>query len=357
MTPFSPQKLDYSHEKFVDREEALELVLDKARRIAQGEREERRVILFHGQRGSGKTWLLHEIEALKPEGVSCCRHRLPAGISIETIRQEAASQPRPLIVLLDVDGAQGPELDELASRVLAPLVREEKILIVLAERGRGHYWLIPEFRDKSEEYDLEPFKREDMEEQVARQVPKTAASLDHIEALGGGYPWSTYVLAMHLPDSVVALDLCIEMFLTRANKHLREPFTALSVLRAFDEERMVPLLRAFSKKFRDQEWTYRKCQDMLQGLLETTLANWNSERRGYVIDEPLRRALEARLLVQDPELWRKLHDEARALYGQWVQVQDHPYASEWWMQEMAYHEERLNKGALARPASPLVATR
>jgi hypothetical protein len=48
-----PDKLPYDHDKFVDREEALKIVLHKARRISAGLPVERRVVIFHGQRGCG----------------------------------------------------------------------------------------------------------------------------------------------------------------------------------------------------------------------------------------------------------------------------------------------------------------
>ena len=72
-----PVKLEYRHEYFVDREQELKEVLGKARRIANGKLERRRVLVCRGSRGGGKTWLLKELERLAPEnGIHPCYQEL-----------------------------------------------------------------------------------------------------------------------------------------------------------------------------------------------------------------------------------------------------------------------------------------
>jgi hypothetical protein len=55
-------KLPYDHAKFVDRVPEWQLVVSKAQKLANRQPEDKRVVIFHGARGSGKSWLLRESE-------------------------------------------------------------------------------------------------------------------------------------------------------------------------------------------------------------------------------------------------------------------------------------------------------
>jgi hypothetical protein len=331
----------------VDREETLEIVLQKVRRISAGLPVERRVVIFHGQRGSGKTWLLQELERRLHNYITPRLIDLRERAEVSTIKVQIPEQ-RPLALLVDnVNEASESQLDALLERVLAPLVQEKDVLIVLAERGRPHYWTAPEFREKSDEFDLGPFEPGDVEEQIKRQVPTAAAQAAEIESLGGGYPWSTYILARHLPQKRTALECCVALFLEGLDGSLRSYFEALSVLRAFDETRIGPLLRAYSPAFASRVWDYAACRKVRQRLVATMLARWNGDARGYVLDEPLRLVLEAALCERDLELWVLLHCTAYRLYADWAE--DYEQSREWWAQEKQHHANRL-KGAGRSPA-------
>ena len=257
-------------------------------------------------------------------------------------------EQRPLVLLLDnVNEAGESYLDRLLEQVLAPRVQENDVLIVLAERGPPHFWPALEFRQKSDEIDLEPFEPPDIEKQVRKQAPATRAQLAEVESLGGGYPWSTYTLAWYLPDRLPALEQCAALFLEDMNGDLRPYFEALSVLRAFDETRIGPILRAYSPEFADRTWGYAACRTVRADLLATTLARWDGDARGYVLDEPLRLVLEAALRERERELWVRLHCTAYRLYQDWAE--SYPQSRAWWEQEARYHASCL-AGAGLSPA-------
>jgi hypothetical protein len=330
-------KLPHNPKKFVDREKALEIVLEKARRIADSLSVERRVVIFHGQRGSGKTWLLEELKHRVRE------HAEPylvvlGEVKVDTIRSKIP-KVRPLVLLLDeVNAPDDPFLDELLERVLAPLVQESNVLIVLAERGQPHYWAAPEFREKADEFDLEPFTPDDTKKQIKEQVSKTKAKSDIIVSRTGGYPWANYIFARHLPDEKGGLERCVELFLQDVEDELEPYFKVLSVLRAFDETRMGLIFPSYPL-FADQTWSYAICRDRRKELVKTTLTKWKEEERGYVLDSSLQIVLETLLYEQNHKLWKRLHCTAYRMYRDWAEKYEQ--SRTWWAKEAQYHAHRL----------------
>lgn len=338
-----PEKLPFDSDKFVDREEALGLVLGKARRITDGLSVERRVVIFHGERGAGKTWLLRELEHRLQNGFSSSfvAHRitLDEDIDIKAFKSGIPTQ-RPLALLLDdVNEATECLLKSLQDRVLAPLIQDEHVLIVLTERGRPHYWTAPEFREKSDELDLEPFEPDDTETQLKTQVPDAATEAAIIAARTGGYPWANYVLACYLPDEKRGLERCLRLFLQDVDEGLWPYFRVLSILQAFDETRMGFILPVYPL-FAGEMWNYRACREKRKALVNTTLAEWREDARGYVLDEPLRLVLEALLRKQDPVQWQRLHCAAYRVYRRWANR--HEQSADWWTEEAEYHAGKLD---------------
>ena len=56
-----PERLLYNHDQFVDRTDEVQLVLSKVQRLPRNDSLKRRTVIFHGQRGTGKSWLLQEV--------------------------------------------------------------------------------------------------------------------------------------------------------------------------------------------------------------------------------------------------------------------------------------------------------
>ena len=345
----TPDRLTYTHAGFVNCEEALEHVLNRAEVIAFRQLVRNRVVIFYGEQGSGKTWLLHELEYrvqnvglevrfvdLKALWQEAREHASSAVAAFQAVLDGVA---RPLTLLIDdIHEASDEALEQLEAQVLAPLAQEKDVLIVLAERGPPHYWETPEFREKSDTFDLEPFEEHHIEEQIEKQVPETEASIDEIERLGGGYPWATWLLAKRLP-APTAPGECVSLFLAKVDKDLRPHLEALSGLRAFDETRMEPLLQTYWHNPGDQTWDYTSCRRLRQRLEATNLVQWDDKKRGYLIHEPLRRVLEESLLARDLHMWTLLHCTSYQLYADWATK--YRQSRTWWLQEAQYHSIRL----------------
>jgi len=132
------------------------------------------------------------------------------------------------------------------------------------------------------------------------------------------------------------LQECAEELL-KSVADLRPYFQALCVLRAFDEDRMAPLLATW---FSDDpaKWDYQRCRRIREDMVATRLVRWRGGQ-GYVMDEAVRTVLENALREAESERWRVLHQAACDLYTCWVE--QYPTARERWQPEAEYHQGRL----------------
>jgi hypothetical protein len=378
-----PERFPYSHDKFVNRTDEVRLVMDKVQRLVSCLSDDKRVVIFHGARGSGKSWLLREIEyrirGTHPS-IPCPYFNLAlatppfdeavrdivkqiyqefAGTSATTLPDDAPliqwlpllreirHSTRVLVVLFDhVDESPHKLLALLEDRCLSPLSVCPKVLIVLAGRGKEYTWKGQELRFKSEECDLGYFDLSHTREQIEKQVPQPPPSVDEVWKLSGGYPWSNYILGTHYEDKAAALGQCLEFLLYELSvteDHISW-LRALCVLRAFSDQMIPPMLSAC---FDDQgilSWQYRQYRQVRQSLTATTLVKWSETSGGYVIDEALRRVLENWLYAHDQTMWRRLHTAARDLFETWKN--DYPRTADRWKEAMAYHQEKLTHGPL-----------
>ncbi len=376
------ERLAYDHEKFVNRRQEIKQVLDIVQRWLQKGRSDRRTVIFHGQRGTGKSWLLDEIayRLADKENLLCLPFELnaytdhPPQAAVRAIMQKVYqavspshdAQPPPmtetdlsqlaeglvsqvkqngnaLILFLDhVDESDKVLLETLEDHLLAPLIGEPKVLLFLAGRGRHHNWKRPELRLKFIEIDLQPFETQHTLAQLSKQVPEATANAEEIQALSGGYPWSSYILGRQLSDLVSALNECINLLLDEYTD-LRSYFEALCVLRAFDEARMAPLFKAYRQDWAQKEWWFGECREMRQAMLNTGMVKWEENKSGYTIDQALRPMLESYLRLCNSERWLCLHQTALRLFTDWANKYER--ARERWQDEAQYHKERLSKSA------------
>jgi len=350
-----PERLPYNPNQFVNRKKALRQVLETVRLLAAGLPVERRVFFVCGERGCGKTWFQHHLawELERQEMASVLYLNLPdrweeerglIRLTVESIAasvQKANNPSLPSVLLIDgVDDVPADLVERLEEHVLAPAAQQPRTLIVIAERSGPRHWNGPEFREKSTRIELGPYEdpaHDYVRAQIEKQLPATTADLDEVREWSGGYPWSAYLLARNLPLGGRALQNCA-LSLLGEHQDLYPYLEALSVLRAFDEVRMSEL---FGLCFPDETWDYPACLDMRKKLLATTMVHWVKEKRGYVIDEPLRLLLEAALRQRERALWRGLHCVAYRLYEEWVG--NFEQSREEWAREQAYHEEALRR--------------
>ena len=383
-----PDRLTHDHDKFVDRITEVRLVLDLVQRLLLGEPSDRRTVIFHGQRGAGKSWLLREIAfrlANKESGLTLYldladftgqephdaiqtviqRVHQPvaetigsAAVSLhatndldqlaEWLVADVKQMPGALVVLLDhVDESHKALLEALEDHLLGPLVGVPEVLLILAGRGKEYIWKGPELRIRSQECDLRHFEPSDTQEQLEKQVPQPTPPADEIQQLSGGYPWSNYILGVNRDDRIAALEQCITNligdWLNRSDPPAdRACLDALCVLRAFSDAMIPFMLGAYSDDSVYQTWEYRRYRQIRQSLLQTTLAKWDEPSGGYVIDQALRRVLEHWLYEKHREVWTRLHTAARDLFDEWASK--YPRTAARWRKETTYHDGKLAHG-------------
>ena len=373
--------LEYLPKKFVNRRQEIELVMKQVRALLQGDRPDARTIIFTGERGTGKSWLLAHLQKVKLDALSGVHtfefnlheyadwdpilavadilKRLDAAIGkrntklgitladmsrnlMQDVRQSLGKQV--LVLLVDyVYESDWKLLAALEDYLLGPLAVEPRVLIVMAGRGRAYPWKTPELRLKARFVDLEPFPdvaltTEQLERQQKRAVPRAAK----IHDLSGGNPLANYLLATYR-DTGTALDKVIDgMLETVPDEHrrqVRDYLEALCVLRSFDEERIPAMLAAYYDSAAYGEWSYAQARRVREILVKWAFARWDADKGGYVLDELTRKLLGRYLKTAQHDRWEKLQRAASELYEEWER--DYPRTRKRWQQEVKYHDQYL----------------
>ena len=379
----------YSPAKFVDRKDEIEFILEKVQRLPYGLEKRERLLIFVGGRGTGKTWLLRRLkdelrdlgtpldiffldlarywskapsvavmeilldaaqEVLGPGG-------LPGDIPSEVARRfmdrlRPRLEERPLVALVDaVYETPQALLVELETYFIAPLANEPCILLVMAGRGRPYPWKKPEVRLNIQAVPLGGFEEDkDIEEQIRKQVgrrPRMEPA--EIKKWGDGVPLVNYLLGKYGREGLeFALEEMLEPVDADDRQRVREGVEAICMLRAFEEDRLQRMLAAYrGKSVGDYEAAV--IRDL---LVKWSLARFEREAGGYVLDGPVRKVAERHLEENHPQLWKKLHCAAYRLYEEWSKGR----GAEWWKKEKDYHERRLEeKGIDAAECPPATA--
>jgi hypothetical protein len=393
--------LVYNDPYFVDREEALAVVLDKARALLRGEPVRNRTTTYYGPRGSGKSWLLRELHhrlqnsaefqnqvtslfiALGPAtaGVPSDGRYVPADAKAEEQPSEAISellenavaklglgtppspsvdrlgslivegcrrQGCPIVVLVDGVDEMPPEfLRELENHFLAPLSLEPYILIVLGGRirdPRKYAWKMPELRLYADEVWLEPFAEDDTREQLARlsSLGLSPKAAPEVQKAGNGYPLSNVVLATYLegdPPQWRDKGAALRECADLLLENVTPPLR--------DYFRALCVLRSFDEMRmppllavwfrRPLEHWDYQCCRRIREDMVATRLARWGESQGFVMDEAVRVMLENDLRENEPQRWRALHRAAYDLFTDWANR--YPTAKDRWMPEAEYHQQ------------------
>lgn len=369
----------YSPGVFVDREGETSVVMEKARALAERRPVDKRTVIFIGERGTGKSWLLAHLQnelartgvvvflvslgeyagwnpllavadLLKRLSAATGGRREGLGATLADMSRNLMQDVRKwldekaLALLVDqVYESDWKLLAALEDYLLGPLAVEPRVLIVMTGRGRAYPWKTPELRLKAEFIDLRPFPDESTTaEQLERQHKKAVPRAPEIHALSGGNPLANYLLAVH-DDPAAGLDQVIEGMLetvpTEQRRQVRDYLEALCVLNSFDEERIPTMLAAYYGDDGYRRWSYAQARQVREELVKWAFARWDADRGGYVLDEPTRQLLERYLETAQRDRWERLQQAASALYEGWAR--DYPRTKDRWQQEARYHVQQL----------------
>ena len=386
--------LSYQSESFVNREAELALIVDKARRMRNNlssppnPPERQRVMKFNAERGMGKSWLLQEAARRMTNEIGMVAHyidlekyskqnpeqalrdkllpdlltRLDASSAAYQSIADATNHlilrldelPETLLVVLidHMDESDKDLLDTLDNRCLSQLATRPNALLVLAERGKGHTWITLALRHPPTR--LQRFAANHTQEQLERQVPGAAGSVDEIQQRSNGIPLANLLFGQAIISSPSDPSPDVIDTLLGQAQSLRRQFEALCVLRAFDELRMQAMFIEYLNAPGDPTWDNLACINARKDLVATSLVRWDGDKRGYVIDEALRPILENALRVQDESLWHRLHERAYRLYVEWAN--SYPQSQAEWAAEAKYHANAMKQTTVPlNPSSGLSA--
>lgn len=298
---------DYRYELFVNRYGETEEVVKRLQNLLAGRPVERRTIVFSGEYGLGKSWLLRHIyntilERIEPSQrkrvyrlfIDLDEYReddpiVATGAILEQASQTLFRAPLPgtspgevsrafvdrlhdflgdervLVVFVEaVYRASWDLLATLENYFLGPLAIEPRVLILLDSQRRGYPWKTPELRIKAESRLLDLFDEDTTKEQVERIIAQKRGLFrrppevdpNRIYEWSQGHPLANYLLTALWAEKKVepprALDEVIEQILERSvpegeRAEARKYVEALCVLRAFDEDRIRAMLSAYAE--------------------------------------------------------------------------------------------------------------
>lgn len=389
---------------FVGREHEIREVTGRVKRLKDGEAVEKRIVVFYGPTGSGKTWLsckliqeLRETLGVDAERIDLAKllegsmkptvrrileevfdryvEKRPGGraawgapptdnaqMSEHIVRlvKYASQDPGVAVLILDhVNRLDRITMDLVDQFLILPLSQLPQVVLVLNGRQDAPTWKSSQVRFMAVEMDLCPFPEEVIREQVNRLNPSALVLISQIENLSGGYPLVTRLLteaitagATNLND---ALTKCVNEILAEVPAGpppdppnappLRECIKALAILSDFDDDRNKFFLAEFLHKPDLQDNKPRWHRKLNRALLDTQLVKpYRAGVGGYAVDAAVCHVVEAWLRETQQEEWIRRHCLALRFYECWTK--EYPATAVRWLERAEYHRDRLRGAGL-----------
>ncbi len=225
----------------------------------------------------------------------------------------------------------------LESHLLEPIVRTDRTVTVVAGRREIPRWREFSVRQRLVKWRLEAFSLEDTLEQLDKRRFSREGKI--IYPFSFGHPYVTQVLGQKLVEwagprpitpefekehepQILELLAAVEDMLLDVGPELREILRILSILRKFNIEAARYLLSQIPKDSRLRERYSQKADayylNLFDELEDTNLVWWSTEKRGYVLSYTVRRIMNRRLQMQDPQEFARRHHVALELYREWI---------------------------------------
>lgn len=277
-----------------------------------------------------------------------------------TIYVDRLIQRQPVMLLFDNTEKIPMEVfDWLEVEVLSPLVQSDRILLVVAGCSPVR-WKRFEVRRRVLLHKLDPPRPP--EEFLERQSPRFSQLASDIARITFGYPWGNEVVLNELIKlqktqtidrsnfdqfRPLLLNRLVEevienKVMAEVDPDLRCAFHTIAPLRQFDVSTLQAILPRFAPTmFAGKGGNYFLL--MLNRMVDTMLVEWSAKRKGYVLDDTLRRILALDMEVRQPDQFMAINQRAIELYESWLEEapQIHGgYIIDGYIVEWLYHRAR-----------------
>ncbi|MCA9917743.1 MAG: NACHT domain-containing protein [Anaerolineales bacterium] len=404
----STTDLPYDPEKFVNRAEELKIVRERVLACQRNEVVDQSLISFWGVADIGKSWLLKHIEHLyaykEPERDSLRKptlplyhefreeeqsltavsqslvHYLAAHLPANLSQPEAAPPPtfagdptealvaylkrlaERVVILLLFDTTEYVDdtlWDTMETSLLEPLLKSDKVLVIVTGRNRAPRWKRVEVRRRAmptEKSEVRPFTTEATQEQLQRLgLPQAAkqANLLMQDSLGTpglsarlGRSWQQLSEEQYKQERIETWKQYIDDIFGHLSPTWQQMIEAVVPLRYYRTQALRLMLTQSAYEVEDDSDVF--LLRVLRKLdKQTHLVWWDNSQNAYVTAVVARWILNRQLQVCQPTKFIDQHTLALNMYKNWAQ--EFPNSLPAYIPELLFHESTLARAQEQNP--------
>jgi len=255
---------------------------------------------------------------------------------LECVNDLTRDHNTPAVLLLDtLEMADKELLDWLENEVISPLIRTDRVLVIVASRA-PHRWKRFEVRRRAYQQRLDPFDEKITRKQLPQEYSGLAPEVVH---LTHGHPFGN----VRILQSVQQIEQEVGQSFRRADfkeyqkrlvqelvdqlvepvvmrdvpGDIRHAYRVVALARQFD----VNVLRRLLTRFVEEPFGGKSAAYFLGvvgAMVKTTLVEWSSARRGYVLDGTIRWMLALNVKLSAGDRYEEINQELIGLYDEWI---------------------------------------
>ncbi len=340
---------------FVNREEELQLIEERCTALVQNKPVQQQIIEFHGVGGIGKTALLQRIKR------HCSQRQLPsiwtdasqstALFSHEVIQQvqtygvqfapknndwlsqsvdatRALVNHKPAVFLIDCLDSAGDEQLGWIEQMLDQLVKESRLLFVLASQRKVSFDHTMSLARKLDTIQVKSLNKASCLDYVSRWSQQIAPEIQEIVFdWTGGYPLAVNVMVQAIQDEaldprkstdqkqlmqriteqVINRGVLARAVFTPADLEWYQTMLDLfSVPRRYNLDIMQKMIEKFAERYKlSSSLAYLSLPKRLDQ--RTDILSWDRSRSGYSLEAPIRHIFLTKLKIEQLERYMEIH--------------------------------------------------
>jgi len=278
-------------------------------------------------------------------------------VFLASLKRVVKEHGAPAVLFFDtLDQANKELVDWVEEAIIGPLLRTDQALVIVASRA-PHRWKRFEVRRRAQQERLEPFDAKTTRAQLPSEYGPLASEIVHLTR---GHPFGNVKvvksvqgieqeeghalkstqfehyqrrLIQELVDNLVE-DVVME----DVSPEICRAYRVVALARHFDVNVLRRLLTTFVKDpFADKSAAY--FLGVVGKMVKTTLVEWSSARRGYMLDQTIRWMLALNMKLNAEDRYKRIQWELIELYDDWIERV--PENRSGFIIERLYHEACL----------------